>query len=110
MSRSIVMAAALCLAWAGGAAGDDFQGSPVAEIVFSPPAQPVPAARLEQLLEVKTGAPLDAHALRRSLQAMFATGRYADIQVDAVRAPGGGVRLTFITVENWFTEIGRAHV
>ncbi len=103
MSRSIVIAAALCLAWAGGAAGDDFQGSPVAEIVFSPPAQPVPAARLEQLLEVKTGAPLDAHALRRSIQAIFATGRYADVQVDAVRAPGGGVRLTFITVENWFT-------
>jgi outer membrane protein assembly complex protein YaeT len=71
------------------------------EIAFSPPAQPIPPARLAELIPLQIGAPLDRDKVRRSIQAMFATGRYADIQVDAAAAEGG-VRVTFITYENSF--------
>lgn len=91
---------ALPLASPGNAA-DNLQGLPVTQIVFSPPAQPIPAARLQQLIAVREGAPLDAESVRRSIQQMFSTGRYSDIQVDASRA-GDGVRVTFITAESWF--------
>jgi outer membrane protein assembly complex protein YaeT len=91
---------ALLLASPGNAA-DNLQGLPVTQIVFSPPAQPIPAARLQPLIAVHEGAPLDPESVRRSIQQMFSTGRYSDIQVDAVRA-GDGVRVTFITTESWF--------
>ncbi len=95
------MAAALCMAWAGSAEGENWYGRPVVEIAFSPPSQPVPPARLAELIPLHTGEPLDAEKVRDSIRAMFATGRYADIQVDAAAAEGG-VRVTFITVENLF--------
>ncbi len=104
------MAAVLWLAaWPAwpGAATDGFQDLPVAQISFSPPAQPIPEVRLRELIAVRPGAPLDAEDVRKSIQQMFATGRYNDIQVDAVRA-GAGVRVTFITTERWF--IGPVHV
>jgi outer membrane protein assembly complex protein YaeT len=95
------MAALLSMAWAGAAAGENWFGQPVAEIAFSPPAQPIPPARLAELIPLQTGQRLDADVVRRSIQAMFATGRYADIRVDA--APGeGGVKVTFLTTDNWF--------
>jgi outer membrane protein insertion porin family len=99
--RSLLIAAVLGLAWAGGAWGAGYEGLIVTDVAFSPPAQPVPTARLEQLMEIRPGAPLDIRAVRRTIEALFVTGRYADIQVDAVRSEGG-VRLTFITVQNWF--------
>ncbi len=76
-------------------------GRPVVEIAFSPPAQPIPPARLAELIPLRTGEPLDPDKVRNSIQAMFATGRYADIQVDAAPAEGG-VRVTFLTSDNWF--------
>jgi len=100
VSRSVALAAALWLAWTG-ARADSFQGLPVAEIVFSPPAQPVPPARLVELIPLRAGQPLDPEAVRQSIQRMFQTGRYADIEVDAVRS-GDGVRVTIITKANWF--------
>src|SRR5579864_3356872 len=36
-----------------------------------------------------------------SLRRLFATGRYADIQVDA-EAEDGGVRIRFVTKNRWF--------
>ena len=95
------MAVALCLVWVGGVDGEDWFGRPVVEIAFSPPAQPVPPARLTELIPLRTGEPLDPDKVRASIQAMFATGRYADIQVDAAPAEGG-VKVTFLTVDNWF--------
>ena len=104
MSRYLFTAALLCWAWAGraeGAANNRFQGLPVVEISFSPPAQPIPQARLSELIAVRVGAPLDPGQVRASIEALFATGRFADIQVDAARSDSG-VKITFITAENWF--------
>ncbi len=108
MARHLLPAAILLLTLAGGFTAvattqdaQDFAGLPVVEITFSPPAQPIPEARLSKLVAQNVGAPLDTEQVRQSIYAMFATGRYADIQVDAARS-GDGVKLTFITADNWF--------
>jgi outer membrane protein insertion porin family len=103
------MLVGLLLAWAGGAgsaraadvAGNRFEGLPITEIAFSPSRQPIPEPRLGQLIAVRQGSPLRAADVRLSIQRLFATGRYSDIQVDATLA-GGGVKITFLTTESWF--------
>ena len=54
-----------------------------------------------QLLPQKVGEPLDRNHVRDSIRALFATGRFGDIQAEA--APSGdGVNLTFSTSANFF--------
>jgi len=101
VSRSTILAVALSMTWPGPAAGTALEGLLVVEIAFSPPSQPIPSARLAPLVALRTGAPLSMDLVRRTIQTLFATGRYSDIQVDATRS-GDGVKVTFITVENWF--------
>ena len=81
--------------------GSSLFGVPVAEILFDPaPSQDIlPSA--ERALRVQVGAPLDPQVLRSSIQALFRTGRYADIRADAAETPAG-VRLTFFTEPAWF--------
>jgi outer membrane protein assembly complex protein YaeT len=54
-----------------------------------------------QLMPQKEGQPLDRDRIRESIRALFATGRFADIQAEAASA-GDGVRLTFTTSLNYF--------
>ncbi len=56
---------------------------------------------LLQLLPQKNGELLDRNHLRDSIRALFATGRFADIQAEVVPS-GDGVALTFDTSENFF--------
>ncbi|HET6180900.1 MAG TPA: POTRA domain-containing protein [Candidatus Sulfotelmatobacter sp.] len=56
---------------------------------------------LLQLLPQKNGEPLDRIRVRDSIRALYATGRFADIQAEAVPS-GEGVTLTFTTSENFF--------
>jgi len=54
-----------------------------------------------QLLPQKVGEPLDRGRVGDSIRALYATGRFADIQAEV--APGGeGVTLTFTTSANFF--------
>jgi len=53
------------------------------------------------LLPQKTGEPLDRGHVRDSIRALYATGRFADIQADVVPA-GEGVTLTFTSSANYF--------
>ncbi|HKI25761.1 MAG TPA: POTRA domain-containing protein [Candidatus Sulfotelmatobacter sp.] len=56
---------------------------------------------LLQLLPQKTGAPLDRAQVGDSIRALYATGRFADIQAE-VTPSGEGVVLTFATSANFF--------
>jgi len=56
---------------------------------------------LLQLLPQKTGEPLDRGRVRDSLRALYATGRFADLQADVVPS-GDGVTLTFANSPNFF--------
>ncbi len=56
---------------------------------------------LLQMLPQKSGQPLDRERVRDSIRALFATGRFADIQAEVIPT-GPDVRLNFNTSLNFF--------
>ena len=78
-----------------------FEGKEVVNIQFDPSRQPLEPEELSILLPLKMHAPLHAADVRTSISRLFATGRYADIQVDA-EPSGDGVSITFHTRNSWF--------
>ena len=63
----------------------------------------IPDARwLEQQIPQKAGEPLDKYKVRRSVQVLFDTGRFAEIEVQAEQTPQKEVVLTFAARENYF--------
>src|SRR5690349_13873944 len=83
-----------------------YEGKEIANIQFVPPEQPVDAMELFQILPIKRGQPFHIADVRAAIDRLFATGRYADIQVDA-QPFGNGVILRFLTKNSWF--IGNVH-
>lgn len=81
--------------------GGQFTGQRIAEVVFDPPEQPLPATELYRILPVKQGQPYQPSDVRAAIRRLFATGRYQDIQVDANPIPGG-LSIRFITRNTWF--------
>jgi len=58
--------------------------------------------RLLALIPQKTGEPLDKRKLRASLQALYATGRFQDLQADVEPAPQNELSLVFIAKPTQF--------
>ncbi len=54
------------------------------------------------LLPQKVNEPLDKYKVRQSVQVLYNTGRFADIQVEALRNADGELALTFVARENFF--------
>jgi outer membrane protein insertion porin family len=82
----------------------DYQGLPVREVHFAG----VQSGDLEQLQKVvtqKANQPLDRYKIRDSVRALFATGRFADVQVEADRTPQNEVDLVFRAVQNYFVGV-----
>ncbi len=78
-----------------------YEGLAVSNIRFSPADQPLGADELREILPLKVNEPLRESVIRTSIERLFATGRYSDIQVDA--APrDGGVEISFVTKNRWF--------
>jgi len=67
-----------------------------------PDVPPEEAATLLATTPLKVGEPLTREALHDTMQALFATGRFSDIQAEADRTDTGGVRLRFLTTTNFF--------
>jgi outer membrane protein assembly complex protein YaeT len=78
-----------------------YEGQVVRSIQFDPAEQPLEAAELHQILPLKIGQPLRQTDVRASIERLFATGRYTDIQVDAEEY-SGGVIIRFLTKNAWF--------
>ncbi|MFZ1157616.1 MAG: POTRA domain-containing protein [Candidatus Sulfotelmatobacter sp.] len=78
----------------------DYEGKQV-EAIQLPGVQDRDRAHLLQLLAQKVGQPLSRDQVRESIRALFATGRFADIQAE-VAPSAGGVTLTFATSPNFF--------
>ncbi|HYL37256.1 MAG TPA: BamA/TamA family outer membrane protein [Bryobacteraceae bacterium] len=90
---------ALCApAWSE---AENHEGRRIVDIQFSPPEQPVDPADLAQAVTLKKGTALHLADVRQSIEKLFATGRYEDIQVDA-EPQGDGVVVRFITRNSWF--------
>jgi outer membrane protein assembly complex protein YaeT len=72
-----------------------YAGRPIEEIRLLIEDVPSSQPTLLDLIEARTGEPLSIAGVRDSIAHLYSLGRYQDIQVEAVDAPGGGVRLTF---------------
>src|SRR5579862_6494333 len=73
-----------------------FDGRPVLNVFYSPSQQPLSNKELTRLQWVKAGSPFSARDVAKTIDSLFATGVYSNIQAD-VREDGGGVTITFIT-------------
>jgi len=67
-----------------------------------PGVPPEEAPALLAATPLKLGEPLTREALHDAMQALFATGRFSDIQAEADRTDTGDVRLRFLTAANFF--------
>jgi len=67
-----------------------------------PGVPPEEAASLLAATPLKVGEPLTREKLHDAMDALFATGRFSDIQAEADRTETTGVRLRFRTVANFF--------
>jgi outer membrane protein insertion porin family len=79
----------------------NFEGKPVLAIHFEPVEQPLEPSERFEILPLKAEQPLRMSVVRASIDRLFATGRYADIQVDA-QPYQDGVIITFVTKNSWF--------
>lgn len=77
------------------------QGIKVTAIQINSPAVRDPEKLLSTLPQ-KAGEPLDKYKVRQSVQTLYNTGRFAEIQVEAQRNAGGELVLTFDARENYF--------
>src|ERR1700722_174459 len=85
--------------------GADFEGRIIGRIDFNPPEQPLPRPELEALLPFHENSPLHRADIRAALQKLYATGRFANIAMDASleTAPQAGeVTVTISTELNFF--------
>lgn len=80
---------------------NSLQGSRVADVKVSGAAIDHPEW-LTPLIEQKSNEPLDKYKVRRSVQALYDTGRFAEIQVETQRNPQGGLVVIFDARENYF--------
>ncbi len=58
--------------------------------------------QLQQLVKLAVGQPLDRQKLRASIQALYASGKFANLQAEAERQPSGDITLIFRAVPNYF--------
>ncbi len=89
-------------------ATEELHGLRVAEIRFEPSLQPMPDLELRGLLPLAIGDPLEPERIRGSIAALYATGRYLDIEVRAEKNTRGEVSVLFATRPAWF--VGRVEV
>ena len=106
LSACLVLVSALSEPAALRAQSPKYEGQDIVNIQFVPVEQPVDPAELFQLLPLKRGQPLRMTEVRASIERLFATGRYTDIQVDA-EPYSTGVIVRFLTKNSWF--IGNVH-
>jgi outer membrane protein assembly complex protein YaeT len=82
-----------------------YEGQQILTIQFDPKHQPLEPSELHDILPLKVDQPLRMADVRSSIERLFATGRYADIQVDAEPYREGakdGVIVRFLTKNSWF--------
>jgi outer membrane protein insertion porin family len=94
-----VQAAATAPQDAGNAAGK-YEGK-IVQSVLLPGVADADRGHLLNLLPQQIGQPLSRDGVRDSIRALYATGRFADIQAE-ISPAGDGVILTFSTSANFF--------
>ena len=81
----------------------NYQGLPVASIeVRGVQEDPTVMSHLLALIRQEQNQPLDRHKVSESIRALYATGRFADISVEAERTQQNQVTLVFVGTPNFF--------
>ncbi len=76
--------------------GQQFAGKTITAIRYQPAQQPIDRRDLDRSLMIEVGRPLVTNELAASIDRLYRSGLFEDIQVDA-EPSGEGVALTFIT-------------
>jgi outer membrane protein assembly complex protein YaeT len=79
----------------------EYEGKQIQEIRFEPESQPVSRADLNRLLNLKPGTPLSLAGVREAIKALYGTGRYSAVSIEA-EPSGNGIDLVIRTAEQWF--------
>jgi outer membrane protein insertion porin family len=79
----------------------NYEGRRIAEVEFIPPEQPLTAEEMNRILPLKKGALLRMKDVHATIERLFATGEYEDIQVAAEPA-GADVIVQILTRNSWF--------
>ena len=87
-----------------GATESTYEGRVIKTIEFAPADQPLTPQELARKLTIHPGSIYRSDALRQSIQNLFASGRYADLALDA-SLDGNQVVLRFLTKRAYF--VGR---
>src|SRR5579875_3880581 len=74
----------------------EFSGKTVKSVAYEPALQPIDERDLRDMQLVQPGQPLDLRQVATTIDHLFASGLYDDIQVDA-QPSGDGVAIRFIT-------------
>ncbi len=82
----------------------DYEGRVIKAITFVPADQPLTEREIARKLTLHPGSLFRGGQVRQSIQNLFASGRYADIAVDA-EPDGAGMSLRFLTKPAYF--VGR---
>src|SRR6185312_13523242 len=77
------------------------EGKSITGVTFDPAVQPLEISALNGLIPFHAGQSFHAADAQRAIEALYATGRYEDIQVDA-EPDADGVSVKLITVNSWF--------
>ncbi len=85
-----------------------YEGVKVQKITFPGAFSAKDQAEFLGFVDQRIGEPLDRNLIRKSIQNLYGTGRFKDIQVQANPAGNGEIAVAFVTIPNMF--IGRVDV
>lgn len=80
----------------------DFEGRRIVDIQFDPAPAPLAQRDLARMMSLKKDAAYHADDVASSIDSLYGSGRFEDIQVE-VEPSGEGVRVRFLTKLNFFT-------
>jgi len=79
----------------------DFEGENIVGIDYSPAPPKLAASDLAKAMPLRKGQPYHVAEVASAIDSLFATGRFADIQVQAQHS-GNGVIVRFVLTPAWF--------
>jgi outer membrane protein assembly complex protein YaeT len=80
----------------------ELNGARVSAVSFRGLHSPFAEAQIHDLISQKVGEKLDRNKIRETLRALYATGRFANLEVLSTRNDDGSVALTIVATENFF--------
>ncbi len=92
----LLWGAFVCFASPADIQAQDFTGKTVTAIQYEPAAQPIDPRDLARMQLVQVGEPLNPRQVAATLDRLFSTGLYDDLQVDA-EPSSSGVTVRFVT-------------